>query len=213
VHIAVAVADSPLGPFKSYLNKYIFDYRSIDGNLFVDDDGKTYIYYVKSIAGLGNEIYGAELDLKTLTPTNETRLIAPEENTWELKSEYIAEGPAMLKHNGVYYLTFSCNGYPSKFYAVGYATCSTPLGKYEKYENNPILSQSMGSNCYGPGHHSFTVSPSGEPIIVYHRHNSAKEVAPRMTCIDRYAFIKAENGGPDRLVVYGPTGTPQKKPE
>jgi len=119
----------------------------------------------------------------------------------------------MLKHNGTYYLTYSCNGYKSPYYAIGYATSSSPLGEYVKYQGNPILAQSAVNKCYGPGHHSFTVSPSGEPIIVYHRHNSEKEVAPRMTCIDRYAFIKSDDGGPDILKVYGPTFTPQRKPQ
>jgi len=212
-HIGVAVADSPLGPFKKYSDGFIFDYKSIDGHLFFDDDGQTYIYYVKVVSGKGNEVYGAKIDLKTLKTENETKLIAPENGTWEWREGYVAEGPSMLKHNGTYYLTYSCNGYTSQHYAVGYATCSTPLGNFEKYENNPILAQSPGNDCYGPGHHSFTTSPGGETLIVYHRHASATTIHNRTTCIDRYAFVKVEGEPIDRLVVYGPTSTPQKKPQ
>lgn len=45
--IGVAVADSPKGPFKDISDKPLFDfgYPVIDANLFIDSDGKSYLYY------------------------------------------------------------------------------------------------------------------------------------------------------------------------
>ncbi len=212
-NIGVAVSDSPLGPFKKYSNGFLFPgKKAIDANLFIDDDGQMYLYYV--ICNAGNDIYGAKFDFETLTVSDERLIISPTANTWEWVGDggRVAEGPCMLKHNGTYYLTFTANGYTSQNYAVGYATSSSPLTGFERYENNPILSKLPAAGVYGPGHHSFMTAESGELFIVYHRHKSATEIHTRTTCIDRCAFVKQENG-PDILKVYGPTSTPQKLPE
>ncbi len=212
-NIGVAVADSPLGPFKKHSEGFLFPgKRAIDANLFIDDDGQMYLYYV--ISNNGNDIYGAKFDLKTLTVSEERLIISPTANTWEWVGDAgrVAEGPCMLKHNGHYYLTYSANGYPSHDYAVGYAVSSSPLSGFERFEGNPILSKSIAAGVFGPGHHSFMTSAGGELFIVYHRHKSESEVHSRTTCIDRCTFEPQENG-PDKLVVHGPTSTPQKRPE
>ena len=45
--IGVAVADSPKGPFKDINNKPLFEpgYPVIDANVFIDSDGRNYLYY------------------------------------------------------------------------------------------------------------------------------------------------------------------------
>lgn len=212
-NIGVAVADSPLGPFKKYSDGFLFPgQRAIDANLFIDDDGKMYLYYV--ISENGNEIYGAEFDFKTLAVSNQKLIITPTADTWEWTGDAgkIAEGPCMLKHNGKYYLTYSCNGYTSHNYAVGYAVSDDPLTGFERYEDNPILSKLPHADVYGPGHHTFMTSPSGELFIVYHKHASKTVIHTRLICIDRCAFEKQANGT-DILKVYGPTSTPQKLPK
>ncbi len=212
-NIGVAVADSPLGPFKKYSDGFLFPgQRVIDANLFIDDDGKMYLYYV--ICKNGNEIYGAEFDFKTLKVSNQKLIITPTANTWEWTGDAgkVAEGPCMLKHNGKYYLTYSCNGYTSHNYAVGYAVSDDPLTGFKRYENNPILSKMPHADVYGPGHHTFMTSKNGELFIVYHKHNSKTVIHSRLICIDRCVFEK-QASGPDVLKVYGPTSTPQKLPE
>ena len=53
----------------------------------------------------------------------------------------------------------------------------------------------------------FVPSPDGsETFIVYHTHNSTTAVMPRQLAIDRARFVPA-GGGPDILVVDGPTHT------
>ena len=76
--------------------------------------------------------------------------------------------------------------------------------KLKRYENNPILQRK--GDIVGTGHHSFTTSTDGKQIyIVYHRHFSTTEVHPRLTCVDKVYFQKNPEGGPDLLVVDGPT--------
>lgn len=45
--IGIAVADKPTGPFKEMNDRPLFDpgYPAIDGNIFEDEDGRTYLYY------------------------------------------------------------------------------------------------------------------------------------------------------------------------
>ena len=118
----------------------------------------------------------------------------------------------MLKHNGTYYLTYSANHYQSQGYAVGCATSTTPLGDYEKCKYNPVLSKNENVKAVGTGHHSFFTAENGELFIVYHRHNSLTQVQTRQTCIDRCGFV-TDPDGTERLVVYGPTSSPQNLPK
>ena len=207
--IGFAVADSPLGPFIPE-KTWLFD-KTIDGHVFIDDDGQAYLYYVSWRDGHEYGIYGCELedDIVTVREGTEVQLLKPKE-AWEKVDGNVTEGPFLLKHNGIYYLTYSGTGYTSPDYAVGYATSDQPLGTYARYEGNPILSRT--EKLYGPGHHSFTTSPDGsELFIVYHVHNTS-EVHPRKICIDRARFAPTSSGT-DRLEIFGPTHTAQEYPK
>ncbi|MBQ2725820.1 MAG: glycoside hydrolase family 43 protein [Clostridia bacterium] len=206
-HIGFAVADSPLGPFIPESN-WLYE-KSIDGHVFIDDDGRAYLYYVSWQSTYG--IYGCELneDMVSVKPGT-TKLLLKPEDSWECIEGNVTEGPFILKNNGTYYLTYSGTGYTSDHYAVGYATSDSPLGDYERYDANPVLSYT--SKFHGPGHHSFTTSPDGSELwIVYHVHKTTSEVHPRQICIDRARFVPTESGS-DRLEIYGPNHTSQPYP-
>ena len=208
-HLGFAVAESPLGPFVPDKN-WLFDH-TIDGHIFIDDDGRAYLYYVSWREGHEYGIYGCALedDIVTVKSGSEVHLMSPRDK-WEMMEGRVVEGPFILKHNGKYYLTYSGSGYTSPDYAIGYAVSDAPLGSFERYAANPILCRT--AELYGPGHHSFTSSPDGsELIIVYHVHNSTREIHPRKICIDRARFVKSKNGD-DKLEILGPTHTAQQYP-
>lgn len=207
---AVAVADSPLGPFRKTSDNFLFDFHAIDGNLLFDDDGRIYMYFsrVRHDEGEGQQIWGVEMnsDLLSAKLDTLTLLTAPNKD-WE---GWVNEAPFMLKHNGTYYLSYSGDFYFNVNYSVGYATSDSPLGTFTRYENNPILGPD--SFIHGTGHHAFVPSPDGsELFIVYHCHNSTSQVHDRKICIDRAKFVLTE-GAADVLTVYGPTVTPQPVP-
>ncbi len=206
--LGIAVADSPLGPFKHNDSPLI--YNAIDGHIFFDDDGKVYLYYVSWGTTDGYGIYGCELepDLSRIKADTRKMLIKPDK-PWEQQGESITEGPSMLKHNGVYYLTYSGSHYTNKNYAVGYAVSTSPLGKYEKYDGGPFLSYTKQVN--GPGHHSF-ITVGNEMFIVYHAHNKTTAFEGRNICIDRVRFAPTASGV-DRIEMYGPTRSPQNAPK
>lgn len=210
--LVIAESDSPLGPFVQKTRKPVNpDIIRIDSHLFTDTDGKIYLYFVRF--NNGNEIWMAEMkedlsDIKEETLTKCFGVTDPWEKTTKKPVARVAEGPFILKHNGLYYLTYSANHFKSQDYAVGYATSASPYGPFVKYEGNPILIGDM-KNIFGTGHHSFFRSHSGQMYIVYHSHKSGTAIQPRTTCLDRCGFEKSADGKPDKLVVYGPTITPQ----
>lgn len=199
LHIAVAVADSPKGPFV-YQKDYLVD-KGIDGHIFIDDDRRMYLFYT-----ISTRVWGCELKMNgdSMSVKQETvRTVFGPGTSGE-------EAPFLLKHNGLYYLTTSTNSYTSPDYSVNLSISKTPLGDYKKYEGSPILCKT--AQVHGTGHHSFVMSPDGsEMFIVYHKHASPGVVAPRTICIDRARFAPTESGV-DRIEVYGPTYTPQPIP-
>ena len=204
-HLAVATADSPLGPFTQTEKKWLSEKNAIDGHFFVDD-GVVYLYYVRF--DRGNVLYMTKMndDMTSFDEENEVFLFRAEDE-WELCDCSVVEGPFVLKHNGKYFLTYSANHTRSPDYAIGYAVSDTPLGPFKKYAGNPILKKNELVN--GVGHHSFTRSRDGKELVcVYHSHKSKTEFQPRTVCLDRAEFITDENGE-DILVINGPTRTEQ----
>lgn len=201
-HLGVAVADSPLGPFKQEDKKWLSERKAIDGHFLLDGDGQTYLYYVRF--DNANVIYAAKMsdDLMSIDEENEVRLIDATEE-WETRDCLVAEGPFVLKHNGLYYLTYSCNHTRSQDYAVGYAVSDKPLGPFVKYKGNPILHKT--ETVFGVGHHSFSLAADGKTLLcAYHSHESKEQAFPRKVCIDLAEFVRKE-GEDDILVVHGPS--------
>lgn len=217
--ISVAESVSPLGPFTQAADKqkpFHENIKEIDTHLFIDDNGKKYLYFVRFTNG--NEIWVAELndDMYSIKETTIKRCIgatvglqAWEKSTAEPQpNAKVNEGPFVLKRNGWYYLTYSANHYENPNYGVGYAFSKSPLGPWTKYAGNPILIGN--SQIKGVGHHSFINTSDKCQYIVYHSHNSMTAVQPRKLAIDRYEFVASTStNSPDILKVYGPTTTVQ----
>lgn len=191
-HIGIAISDKPQGPFKQSNKKWLSQDKIIDGHFFFDTDGTPYLFYVKLLPDSGNTIFGARLsDDLTEIDFDTERFLLKATDDWETIDSLVAEGPFVLKHNNTYFLTYSANHTRSQNYAVGYATSKTPLGPYEKYENNPVLKSN--NNIVGVGHHSFITQKNSDKLIcVYHCHNSKTDFLPRRLCIGTAEF-KTEN--------------------
>ena len=214
-HLVVAVSDSPFGPFKQRVKKPMHKSpKEIDGSVFIDDDGKAYIYFIRLKDA--NKIFVAELSDDMLNMKDSTiRFCVEPEEPWELGTNQpvakVTEGAFMMKHNGYYYLVYTANHFMSKDYCVGYATSKSPTGPWKKYKGNPILSAT--DKVHGPGNGMFVNSPDdSEMLFAYHVHCSASNVCPRRLAIDRARFAKNPNGGPDIIMIDGPTVHEQPYP-
>lgn len=201
-HMAIAVSDSPLGPFRQEKLEWLREAKSIDGHILIDDDGSAYLYYVR--LGGGNRIFVARLaeDLLSIEEEYENCLIEATE-PWETIDCKVAEGPFVLKHKGLYYLSYSCNHTRCPDYAVGYAVSNTPTGPFKRYENNPILSRN--NEIWGLGHHSFCTTTDGKGLLCsYHCHGPFPDsYKPRRFCLAT-AYFKEHTNGDDILVINGP---------
>lgn len=114
-----AVADNIEGPY-TIMNEDKPLFVGNDAHLFVDDDGKTYLY--------GSDIWGVEIDLISLkTMGTKTNQIAPVNGStaWNGRRDHVGlEGPYVMKRNSIYYLFYSTW---SRGYEVGYAISDNPL--------------------------------------------------------------------------------------
>jgi len=180
-NIAIASSDSPLGPFKNEHKKPIFETgNQIDPFIFIDEDGKKYLYHVRLTNG--NRIFVAELndDLQSIKPETLTECISgtlPWENTQNVAWQ-VTEGPTVLKHDGLYYLIYSANDFRNSDYAVGYATSKSPYGPWGKSIESPIITKkNTGQN--GVGHGDVFWDKNNNMHYVLHMHFSQTEVSPR----------------------------------
>ena len=193
-NIAIAESDSPLGPFSQTIKQPLAaPVKQIDPFVFIDNDGKKYLYHVRLING--NKIFVAELNNDLSSIKQETlRECIEASAVWENTNKAswpVAEGPSVLKHKGLYYLFYSANDFRNPDYAVGYATSNNPMGPWQKFEDNPIITKSLvGEN--GPGHGDF-FEQKKEYFYVFHTHNSSKTVGPRKTAIIKTRFYKTKD--------------------
>ena len=214
--IALAVSDDPAGPYKDlHAPWFDFGYSAIDGHIFVDDDGKPYLYFSRNGVQDGYSfgiIYGVALADDLSKPVGEAVKLMEADQPWE-KVRYAEnrcnEGAFVLKHNGRYYMTYSANHTGFPHYGIGYATAENPLGPWVKAEENPIAATNLDVGVSGPGHNSITHSPDGKELfIVYHSHADPKKPSgERVVNIDRMEFD--EDG---KLKIKGPTRSPQPMP-
>lgn len=186
-HIAIALGDSPLGPFRQQLQHPVSEKgKQIDPFIFIDTDGKCYLYHVR--LDRGNRVFVARLkeDLSDID-TATLRECVHAEPGWENTASTgwpVAEGPTVTRIGKMYYLFYSANDFRNPDYAVGYATAPGPFGPWSKYIGNPILSrQQTGQN--GSGHGDLLRGQDESLYYVFHTHISAVKTGRRKTALIR----------------------------
>jgi beta-xylosidase len=215
MHLCIAVADSPLGPFREYRAPWYQPEgpdEAIDQNLLTDDDGANYLFWTRVTHGR-NQIDVVPLGESLTEFAGEPRVCITPTQPWESHAwdnHIVSEGAFIFKRGPYYYLTYTGNHFMDRHYAIGYATSTQPMGPWTKAEHNPILERT--EHVAGPGNGMIVPSPDGsEKFMVYHTHQSARELGWRQIAVDRVRIEPAANG-PDKLYVDGPTHTPQPLP-
>jgi len=199
--IAIAIATSPAGPFRQKVIQPLYaTVKQIDPFIFIDDDGKKYLYHVR--LQNGNRIFVAAINdhftaIDSTTLTECITATQPWENTAN-SSWPVTEGPSVIKHNGLYYLFYSANDFRNPAYAVGYAVATSPFGPWKKYDHNPIISRNnIGIN--GTGHGDFFIDNKHRLTYVMHTHFSNSSVKHRKTALINVKFLKNKKSGIDRV--------------
>lgn len=206
-HICVATSASPLGPFVQQEKRPMLEgEKAIDNSLFIDDNGKAYLFFDRFNDGLN--IWVAELtdDLLDIKPETFHKCIAVSQ-VWERVLGRVNEGPFVMKLNGVYYMTYSGNGYQSPAYGIGCATATDIMGKWSKYEHNPVY-QNVGG-LVGIGHSAMFRDKKGKLRIVFHAHRDTTSIHPRAMYISSVKFKKS--GDQDVMTISPDYITPELK--
>jgi xylan 1,4-beta-xylosidase len=197
--LAIAESDSPLGPFtQQNKDSLASTIKQIDPFVFIDDDGKKYLYHVRLTKG--NRIFVAEMhdDLSGIKPETVKECISAGEG-WENTKNApwpVTEGPTVIKRMKTYYLFYSANDFRNPDYAVGYATSNSPLGPWKKHTGNPILVKNMlGLNGTG---HGDLFKHGDQWYYVFHTHRSHTKATPRKTALVKASFVK---GKPESLTL------------
>lgn len=195
--ICVAISDSPLGPFKQAVQQPMLEKeKAIDNSLFIDDDGKAYLFFDRFNDGLN--IWVAELEDDLITIKLETmHPCIHVSQSWEEVWPRVNEGAFVLKHKGVYYMTYSANSYESHFYGIGCASTTDIKSGWIKYLNNPLLQKPK--NLVGVGHSAMFIDKMGDLRIVFHAHNDSKNIHPRHMYIGKAKFEKI--GEVEKLII------------
>jgi beta-xylosidase len=177
--IGAAISDRPDGVFKDHGTLIE---NAIDAHMFLDEDGKYYLFYVEYP---GFRIHVQPMD-SLLQKKGDPVLLIQATDPWEKKQTALTEAPWMLKHRGLYYLLYSAGGADTEDYAIGYATAESPLGPFRKSGNNPLIKK--GGNIFGPGHCCVTKTPDGQLWLVYHQQKNGDRGWNRIICIDPLRF-------------------------
>lgn len=190
--IGVAVADSPKGPFVAMPEPLItpeileaegiFVGQTIDPSIFMDDDGSTYL-----LLGNGDAVI---VELEKHMTTIKQNTMKKYENIFEFR-----EAIMVIKRNGLYHFTWSCDDTGSENYHVNYGVSESIFGPITyKY---PILTKDSALGILGTGHHTIFKEPNREEyIIAYHRfatplgQHQGEEGYNREVCMEKLTFDK-----------------------
>ncbi len=132
-----------------------------DSELFIDDDGKSYLYWGSSnVHPIRVKMLNKDDRFLETGVRKELINLDEEKHGWErfgennfhptLKEGYM-EGASMTKHNGKYYLQYAAPGTQFNVYADGVYIGETPLGPFTYMKNNP-MSFKPGGFTNGAGH-------------------------------------------------------------
>lgn len=183
----VLTSSSPAGPFVVATGNLG---HSIDGDVFIDDNGSWYFFS----AG-GDGIHGATMSSPTSIGNDVVLGGTQISGQW-------TEGATVIKRNGTYYLTDTGNHVLSPGYRVNLATNTAgPLQPYTPSNINPILLNSEGS-VVGLGHSSMFIGPDLDTYYtVYHNLTGVASQGWPL----RELNLDAIGWNGDKMVAYGPT--------
>ena len=205
LRIGVAVADSPVGPFKDVHGKPMFDlgYATIDGSVFRCKEGN-FLYYSRDcgenmVNGVKtSQIYCVRLSEDLTEAVSEHVLVSTPTEPFELKSLSLKkiphawnEGPCVIAVGDRYVMNYSANYYATNDYAICVSVADTPFGPWKKSVNNPVLS--CRADLFGAGHNAFFEGKDGELYTSFHvQTDAANPSGDRRVVIGRVTFSEKD---------------------
>lgn len=158
-------------------DEFSFEAFSLDGTVF-ENKGNYYYVWAEKV-GVGKQIsnlYIAQMENPHQLKTVQVLLTTPDYD-WERIGFWVNEGPAVIKHDGRLFLTYSASE-TGEHYCLGMLSADMDSDLLDplswKKERYPVLQTDASRNIYGPGHNSFTKDEEGGDIMVYHLRTESK---------------------------------------
>lgn len=164
--IGIAESDSPTGPFKDMIGAPLWrkPYAN-DPALFIDDDGRAYLY-----------VHGAGADYQVIELADDLRSVKGQFQKMDMGGyEPKMEGPWVFKRGGLYYFTM-----PEGNRTLTYYTAKSPRGPWAY--RGVFMQPENGNN-----HHS-VVQYKGQWLLFYHRWLDV----PGAACAKKQRHVAAE---------------------
>lgn len=163
--IGVAVAETPVGPFRAQPESLISMNQmkrlglpmslTIDPSIYIEDDGTPYLLF-----GNGNP---------TIVRLEDDMISVAEDTMQSVAGLHdFREAVTVLKRGGLYHFTWSCDDTGSEDYHVNYGTAEHLYGPVTyRY---PVLVKNKEKDMLGTAHHSILQEPGTDQYwIAYHR--------------------------------------------
>jgi GH43 family beta-xylosidase len=221
MHIRVAVAEHPAGPFEDSGHQLTSAGFAIDPHVFIDAEGVRWLFYATDFLththiGTGTV---CERMLDPFTLAGDPRPVTRARYDWQVYDParkekggvrwHTVEGPFVLRRKNLYYQMFSGGNWQNLTYGVSYAV-SDRIAREDEWEQVadgervlPIL-RTIPERVIGPGHNSVVRAPDNRQLFcVYHRWDGEHG---RVLAIDRLDWVG------ERMTVLGATTTPQPAP-
>jgi GH43 family beta-xylosidase len=181
-----------------------FDTFALDATTFYHQGKYWYLWAQKApdIAGNSN-LYLAELE-NPWTIKGEPVMLSKPEFEWECRGFLVNEGPAVITHGDRLFVSYSASA-TDENYCIGLLWVdidANPLQASHWHKSlQPVFITSDENRQYGPGHNSFTKTPEGEDVLVYHARNYTAIEGDPLYDPNRHTRLKLirwqENGMPD----------------
>ncbi len=190
---------------------------ALDATSFVLDGAQYFVWAQQDVEVKGHSnIYIARMENPWTLATEAVMLTKPEFD-WEIVTFWVNEGPSVLVKNGKVFLTYSASGTGIE-YAMGLLTADADADLLDAASwtksPDPVFTSDPSVGIYGPGHNSFTETPEGDTVLVYHARTYTELVGDplwepnRQACAQILPFDEAGDpvwGGPRPLLRPAPT--------
>ena len=168
--ISMARSSTPQGPFIDSSRSPLICQKKLGGSIdpqpFVSPGGTPYLAWKSDDNAIGRptSLWSQQLssDGRTLIGSESNLLTATA--AWQGD---VIEGPSMWSTNGTYFLFYGANDWSSANAAIGYATCSGPLGPCVNRSVGAAWMTSHGAGV-GPSGPTIFTDTSGATRIAYH---------------------------------------------
>ena len=152
-------------------DNFAFNSMSLDMTVF-ENNGSWYAIWAQKPSS--SNLYIAELETPFKIKTKPMLLTRPDYSWEKGGGESVNEGPAVLKHAGKIFVTFSASATDAN-YCMGLLeldAADDPMvkGNWTKY-SEPVFRTNASLKIYGPGHNCFVEGDEGEQLCVLHFRN------------------------------------------